>query len=43
MIDFNGDGTVDSFDALIVLRSIISYPNQMAEPKDCQAIILGAA
>jgi hypothetical protein len=43
MIDFNGDGTVDSFDALIVLRSIISYPNQVAEPKDCQAIILGAA
>jgi hypothetical protein len=43
MIDFNGDGTVDSFDALIVLRSIISYPNQMADPKDCQAIILGAA
>jgi len=42
MVDFNGDGTVDSFDALIVLRSIISYSSQIIDSKNCQAISLGA-
>jgi hypothetical protein len=43
MMDLNNDKVVDSFDALIVLRSMIGYPNQMIEPKNCQAINIRAA
>jgi hypothetical protein len=43
MVDLNNDNVVDSFDALIVLRSMIDYPNQMIEPKNCQAINIRAA
>jgi len=38
MLDLNDDKVVDSYDAIILMRQIITYPNQFVETKDCQAI-----
>ena len=38
MMDINDDGTVDSYDAIIMLRQIILYPNQFVGSKSCEAI-----
>jgi cysteine-rich repeat protein len=42
MMDINNDGTIDSYDAILMLRQIIMYPNQFVETKNCQAISVAA-
>jgi hypothetical protein len=42
MLDLNNDDVVDSYDAIILMRQIITYPNQFVETKNCQAISVAA-